>query len=99
MDKTFQRKGTRISPDGGTVFVRLRISRINYEFARSRAAFHAKADPAGTAEEQIEGYVGTTLANARQAADWQPPPEIAGQIEPDSGGFKRVTENEAGLPF
>jgi hypothetical protein len=49
----FQRRGTRYSKDGQTVFATLRIDRRMYEFARAWAAFHAGADPAGTAEEQL----------------------------------------------
>ena len=56
-----QRRSTRFSPDGQTVFVRLRLDLLKYEFARFWAAFHAEADPEGTAEDQLEGYLNAVL--------------------------------------
>lgn len=72
----FERASTRLSPDGTTVFVQLRVEREAYEFARHWAAFHAAAAPDGTAEDQLEGYLNMALTEAMEAADWTPPPEI-----------------------
>lgn len=76
MTTGFQRPGTRYAKDGQTVFATLRIDRRMYEFARAWAVYHAGADPEGTAEVQLEGYLNTALMEAMDAADWQPPPEI-----------------------
>ena len=76
MTRRFQRSSTRFSKDGRTVFATLRIDRGFYEFARAWAAYHAGADPAGTAEEQLEGYLAMAGMEAMDASDWQPPPEI-----------------------
>lgn len=72
----FQRCGTRVSKDGRTAFVRLRVDRRLYEFARAWAAFHAEADPAGTAEDQLEGYLSAALWDQIVKTGWSPPHEI-----------------------
>jgi|AACY02.2.fsa_nt_gi hypothetical protein len=71
-----QSNKARVSDDGCTVFVCLRVDRKAYEFARYWAAFHADADPHGTAECQLEGYLSTALGRAILTANWRPPPEI-----------------------
>lgn len=72
----FQRRETRISKDGRTVSVRLQVDRRLYEFAKAWAAVHAEADPAGTAEDQLEGYLAATLREQMEKTGWAPPPEI-----------------------
>lgn len=74
--KKHQRKGTRISKDGRTAFVWLRVGRRKYEFARAWAAHHADADPDGTAEDQLEGYLNMALMTHMDETDWKAPPEI-----------------------
>jgi hypothetical protein len=71
-----QRSSTRFSKDGCTVFVRLRVDRRDYEFARSWAAFHSEADPSGTAEEQLEGYLNMALLSHMQDMGWIAPKQI-----------------------
>jgi len=71
-----RRRGTRVSKDGRSVSVRLRVDRRDYEFARAWAAVHAEADPQGTAEEQLEGYLAMALMQRRAESGWTPPPEI-----------------------
>jgi hypothetical protein len=71
-----QRDDTTISEDGKTVFVRVRVTRRAYEFARHWAIFHAKADPSGTAEDQIEGYLNKALKDHMDEIGWTAPPEI-----------------------
>lgn len=74
--RRYRRPGTRFSEDGCTAFVRLRVTRRSYEFARAWAMFHAAADPGGTAEDHLEGYLATALAGHIEALDWTAPPEI-----------------------
>lgn len=74
--KKHQRKGTRISKDGRTVFAWLRFDRRAYEFARWWAMQHADADPDGTAEDQIEGYSNTALTTHMEETGWKAPPKI-----------------------
>ncbi len=71
-----QRSSTRFSEDGTSAVVTLRIDRRDYEFARAWAAVHAEADPQGTAEEQLEGYLAMALMQRRAESNWKPPPEI-----------------------
>lgn len=71
-----QRKGTRISKDGRTVFAWLRFDRRAYEFARWWAVQHADADPDGTAEDQLEGYSNTALMTHMDEMNWKAAPEI-----------------------
>lgn len=75
-NNTYRRSNTRFSDDGCTAFVRLRVDRRSYEFARSWAQFHAKADPGGSAEEQLEGYLNMALTSHMLDLDWTAPPEI-----------------------
>lgn len=74
--QNFQSYGTRFSEDGCTVFVCLRVDRRDYEFARSWAKLHAVADPDGTAEGHLEGYLNTALARAISQANWRAPASI-----------------------
>lgn len=71
-----QRKGTRFCDDGRGVLVTLWVDRRNYEYARAWAQFHAAADPEGTAEDHLEGYLGGAVANCRWESRWRAPPEI-----------------------
>ncbi len=71
-----QRSSTPFSKDGCTVFVRLRVDRRDYEFARSWAVFHSEADPGGTAEEQLEGYLNMALLSHIQDMGWMAPKQI-----------------------
>lgn len=97
--KKYRRKGTRFSKDGCTAFVRLRVGRRGYEFARWWAMHHADADPEGTAEDQLEGYLNMALMAHMDEMDWKEPPEI----EADYRGLRTYGESEDdlddGVPF
>jgi hypothetical protein len=69
-DNDHQARSTRFSKDGTTAFVRLRVTRRAYEYARHWARFHRGAMPDGTAEDQLEGDLNMAIIN------WQCPPEI-----------------------
>ena len=58
------------------MFVRLRVDRRAYEYARHWARFHHAAMPDGTAEDQLEGYLNTAMMRVMDADKWQCPPEI-----------------------
>ena len=75
-EDALQATSTRFSPDGCTAFVRLRVDRRNYEFARHWAAVHAEADPEGTAEDQLEGYLAMALMEHMERTQWEPSQEI-----------------------
>jgi hypothetical protein len=75
-DDEYERYETRYSEDGRTVLVVLRVDRRGYEFARAWAASHAEANPAGTAEDQLEGYLNMALMTHMDETDWNAPPEI-----------------------
>ena len=72
----FQRPETRISEDGCSVFVTLKVNRDQFEFARALAGFHAGAHPNGTAEEQLETHLFFALHDAQMQAEWRPSAEI-----------------------
>lgn len=91
-----QRRSTRFSDDGLTVFARLRVDRRAYEFARHWAFEHAEAFPSGTAEDQIEGYLNMAMISAIQDADWQAPPEIEALYPPPKEG---KSDMDDGIPF
>lgn len=57
IDTSMQDPATRFSKDGCTAFVRIRVDRREYEFARQWALFHAAAYPEGTAEDQLEAHI------------------------------------------
>lgn len=99
MKKRFQRPDTRFSRDGRNVFVRLQVERRMYEFARAWAAFHAEVDPAGTAEEQLEGYLYMALIEAVGAAGWRPPAEIEALYPAAEAGQGLPDEEDDGIPF
>ena len=94
-----QRKGTRFSKDGRTVFVTLRVDRRSYEFARSWAAFHADADPDGTAEDQLEGYLNMALLSHMDETDWSAPPCIQAYYRGLREDEKSVHDLDDGIPF
>jgi hypothetical protein len=71
-----QDKRTRFSKDGCTAFVHLRVDRRAYEFARFWAAYHAGAEPTGTAEDHLEGYLNLALMEHMEEIDWMAPPDI-----------------------
>ncbi|MBJ6371800.1 hypothetical protein [Sedimentitalea arenosa] len=99
MSKNFERRDTRFSADGRTVFVRLRINRKDFEFARSWAEFHAAADPAGTAEDHLEGYLSMALLEAREHAKWRAPPEIEALYPAVDKGLRGLPDMDDGIPF
>ena len=72
-DNDYQARSTRFSKSGTTVFVRLRVDRRGYEYARHWARSH---EAGGTAEDQLEGYLNQALAEAMDSDKWQCPPEI-----------------------
>lgn len=94
-----QRNGTTVSRDGCTVFVTLCVNRRGYEFAREWAAFHAGADPAGTAEDQLEGYLNMALLSQMQDMDWVAPPEIEALYPQLSHCEKSDYDLDDGIPF
>ncbi|TPE48558.1 hypothetical protein [Amaricoccus solimangrovi] len=95
----FQRRGTRISKDGKTVLVTLRVERRGYEFARAWASVHAKADPNGTAEEQLEGYLGMALATCISKTGWKPPEEIAALFATEERAGNPQNPLDDGVPY
>lgn len=99
MTRQFQRRGTRYSRDGQTVLATLRIDRRMYEYARAWAAFHAGADPAGTAEEQLEGYLNMALLVAMDASGWHPPPDIEALYPPAKADQSVLNDMEDDIPF
>lgn len=98
-DNQHQRSGTRFSKDGRTVFVRLRVDRQGYEFARSWALHHADADPDGTAEDQLEGYLNMALMTHMDETDWKAPPEIEAAYRGLRDYGKPVGDLDDGIPF
>jgi hypothetical protein len=94
-----RRNSTRFSKDGCTVFVVLRVDRRNYEFARAWAAFHADADPTGTAEDQLEGYLNMALMTHMDETDWKGPPEIEALYRRSSDYENSGDEVDDGIPF
>ena len=97
-NNSFQRPDTRFSKDGCTVYVRLRVDRRSYEFARSWAAFHAQADPCGTAEVQLEGYLNMALLSHMTELDWAAPPEIEA-LYPEPENADIADDTDDGIPF
>ena len=73
----------------------LRVDRKGYEFARSWAAYHMHADPFGTAECQLEGYLNTALSRAILTTKWRPPPEVEALYPPLTNDHKEYD----GFPF
>ncbi len=91
-DNDHQARSTRFSKGGTTVFVRLRVDRRAYEYARYWARFHSGAMPDGTAEDQLEGYLNVAMSRAMDDQNWQCPPEIEAlypppEPAPDDGPF------------
>lgn len=97
--KNHRRNDTRFSKDGRTVFVTLRVDRRSYEFARSWAAFHADADPEGTAEDQLEGYLNMVLLSHMAETDWHAPPRIEAYYRGLMEGEKPGHDLDDGIPF
>ena len=81
-DNDHQARSTRFSKSGTTVFVRLRVDRRGYEYARHWARFQHAAMPNGTAEDQLEGYLNQALMEAMDSDKWQCPPEIEALYPP-----------------
>lgn len=75
-DRAFMHPTTRISADGLSVSCWVTVDRLDFEYARSWARFHAPADPNGTAEEQLVGFLSTALMHARAADQWEPPAQL-----------------------
>ena len=94
-----QRKSTRLAKDGRSVFVRLRVDRRDYEFARAWALFHAEADPCGTAEDQLEGALSMALMHNREKCGWQPPQEIAALFAADEIPGNPRNSLDDGIPY
>lgn len=76
LGKELRRAYTRASRDGCTVFVRLRVDRRMYEFARAWASVHSGDAYDCTAEDQLEGYLNMALMSHIDDLDWCAPPEI-----------------------
>lgn len=93
-----QRAGTRFLDEGRVALVTLRVDRRAYEFARHWAAFHAPADPQGTAEDHLEGYLGSALRDAMAASEWAAPPEIEA-LCPQPRETKRHGDLDDELPW
>jgi hypothetical protein len=94
-----QRKGTRFSKDGRTVFVMLRVDRRSYEFARWRAALLADADPGGTAEDQLEGYQNMGVIGDMDETGWKAPPQIEALYRGLREDEKSDHDLDDGIPF
>lgn len=99
MSKKHQRASTRFSGEGRTVFVSLQIDRKDYEFARFWAEFHERADPNGTAEDHLEGYLNMALLGSRERANWRAPPEIEALYPSVGKAFRGTDDMDDGIPF
>jgi hypothetical protein len=98
-ERRSMRSSTRLAKDGRSVFVRLRVDRRDYEFARAWAVFHAEADPQGTAEDQLEGYLSMALMHNRERCGWQPPEEIAALFAGDEVARNPQNPLDDGIPY
>lgn len=96
IDTTMQDPTTRFSKDGCTAFVRIRVDRRDYEFARQWALFHAEGDPEGTAEIQLEGYLAMALLNHQVAMNWEPPEAIERLYRTAMNASKPCTARDRG---
>jgi len=76
--------------------VRLQVDRRAYEFARYWAFFHAVADPTGTAEDHLEGYLSVAMRSAIQDSEWEAPPEIEALYPPSEAGKSDMDDE---IPF
>ncbi|MCB9958710.1 MAG: hypothetical protein H6843_08920 [Rhodospirillaceae bacterium] len=94
-----RRNGTRFSGDGCTVFVKLRVDRRGYEFARSWSALHAPAFPDGTAEDQLEGYLNAALLAHMDDLDWIAPSEIEALYPNQEKGRLERDDLDDDIPF
>lgn len=96
LGNAYRRAETRVSRDGCTVFVRLRVDRRSYEFARAWASVHASEVYDCTAEDQLEGYLNMALLSHMGDLDWRAAPEIEAlfpEIAEQVSGF------DDGIPF
>lgn len=99
-DNEHQRNGTRFSTDGRTVLVTLLVDRRGYEFARAWAVFHAGADPAGTAEDKLDGYLNMALLSHMEDMGWVAPLEIEALYPRLSDSRKPNGDDlDDGIPF
>lgn len=94
-----QRRGTKLSEDGTTVFVRLRVDRQAYEFARMWARLQHGTYPTGSAEDQLEGYLNAAMDSAMQKADWTAPLEILALYPPPEPRKPYEDDMDDGIPF
>lgn len=94
-----QRCSTRFSDDGCTVFVRLRVDRRDYEYAKSWAEWHAPADPGGTAEDQLEGYLNMALTRSILYHNWFAPPKIKALYPKVQNDKSPDGDMDDGIPF
>jgi hypothetical protein len=95
-EQSHMRPDTRMSGDGETVLVRLRVTRRAYELARWWALFHSGAMPAGTAEDQLEGYLNAAMADALDGA---PDGFKAGWPAPAAKAGTGKSDLDDGIPF
>lgn len=94
-----QQDDTAFSEDGCTVFVRLRVDRRHYEYARKWAAFHGPAMPDGTAEDQLEGYISAALDRAIAEDGWKAAPEIEALYPKPAPYKKSAVDMDDDIPF
>lgn len=95
----FQNRSTRFYDGGRTAIVMLRVDRRDYEFARQWAAYHAKAFPQGTAEDQLEGYLNAALLSHVQELNWRAPQEIESLYPTPTISMSAVDDLDDGIPF
>ena len=95
----YRRKDTRLSRDGRTVSVRLRVDRRSYEFARQwAAAAHSGDHYTYTAEDQLESYLDMALLSHMDEMDWFAPPLIAALYpQHDEGNAENDFDDD--IPF
>lgn len=99
-NRLHRRATTAFSRDGRTVFVTLNVDRRDYEYARHWAVFHARADPEGTAECQLEGFLNSALLKGQIDDGWEPLPEIKALYAPLRKQWRiRSTQDDDDIPF
>jgi len=98
LGRVSRRIDTRVSRDGRTVLVRLRVDRRSYEFARFWAGFHSGDEYACTPEDQLEGYLEMALLSHMDELDWFAPPEIEA-LYPASESRSPRNDLDDDIPF
>lgn len=94
-----QHPSTRFSACGRIVSVTLPIDRRKYEFGYWWAVRHAAADPYGTAEEHLAGYMSVGIEGHMNELNWRAPAAIEALYPLVSNGFSEYEDFKNTLPF